>query len=282
MKWLAVFLMTLDHLALYFQGYLPADLVFFCRLIGRLAFPLFAYNVSLGYKRTRSLPRYFARMATFSVLGQLLMEWTAKRTGSFVFCNVLFTFTFALLLLFGYDLITKSIQDTVATMRPVTSGVGAAQKTPPNFGVKVNIKGITLPTRVGIVFGSFLIIISFVAVILLKSDYSYYGLLTVLIFHIANENTEPITSTVAAGEVQRFISMVFRLYLLLNFAYLIINVVFFQHSVYLYIVQSFSVFAVFLFPALARSAKPRVPEKYFFYLYYPIHLSLIMWLTTLV
>lgn len=281
MKWAALILMTIDHLALYFTGVWPNELVVVCRLLGRLAFPVFAYQLSLGYSRTQSLPKYILRTATFATAGQAVMELVASHTGAFVFRNVLFTFTFSLIVLLGFDLMTKSISDMVATMRPATNTANDSRATPPGYGVKINVRGISLPSRVGFIAGLILLVIGFTAVILINSDYSYYGILTVLLFHIVNEHTDPLSRNSSTESVRKFLSLVFRVYLLLNVVYLVINVVLFGRSLNFYLMQCFSVFAVALFPLERKSRKPGKISKYFFYVYYPAHLVLIMWLSAI-
>jgi hypothetical protein len=281
MKWIAVLLMTIDHFGLYFSGMIPIEIETLCRLLGRLAFPMFAYLISLGYRRTRSVPKYFLRLAFFAVAGQVLLEFTAARTGAFVFRNVLFTFALSLIALLGFDFATKSMSDMVATMRPVANAPTEGQP-PPSYGVKVNVKGISLPTRTGFILGTGLLILSFTAVVLLDADYSYYGILTVLLFHLVNEHTEPLTPTLSVEHTYKFVFMALRLHLLLNLTYLIINVVFCGGHLAPYLMQCFSSFAVFLFPLECRAGKPRTVTKYFFYFYYPLHLAFIMWLSAII
>jgi len=58
--------MLIDHI-----GYLffPGDASW--RIIGRLAFPIYAYALVLGYHRTRNLPRYLRRIALIAALSQI-------------------------------------------------------------------------------------------------------------------------------------------------------------------------------------------------------------------
>jgi hypothetical protein len=66
LKWLAVVTMTVDHVGLLF---FPDVTVF--RIVGRLAFPLFAYLLVLGMRSTRNLRGYFNRMFFFALLSQV-------------------------------------------------------------------------------------------------------------------------------------------------------------------------------------------------------------------
>lgn len=62
LKLLALILMTLDHIALYF----PAAPVWFGWL-GRASYPLFLFCLAVGLRRTRSRGRYIARLYGMSV-----------------------------------------------------------------------------------------------------------------------------------------------------------------------------------------------------------------------
>jgi hypothetical protein len=66
MQWLAMLTMLIDHIgAVWF----PEQSVL--RIIGRLAFPLYAYAIVIGYFRTSNLNRYLLRMAGLAALSQI-------------------------------------------------------------------------------------------------------------------------------------------------------------------------------------------------------------------
>jgi len=62
--------MLIDHVGIVFYD---DDWRF--RLIGRLALPLYAYALVLGFGRTRNVPRYMLRLAAIAVVLQLPYEW---------------------------------------------------------------------------------------------------------------------------------------------------------------------------------------------------------------
>jgi len=66
LKWLAVVTMTVDHVGLLF---LPGETTF--RIVGRLAFPLYAYLLVLGMRSTSNMRGYFNRMLFFALLSQV-------------------------------------------------------------------------------------------------------------------------------------------------------------------------------------------------------------------
>lgn len=65
LKGIAIVTMTVDHVGLLF---FPEYTIF--RIVGRFAFPLFAYLLVLGMESTRSMRAYFTRLLVFAVLSQ--------------------------------------------------------------------------------------------------------------------------------------------------------------------------------------------------------------------
>ncbi|GAB2701084.1 TraX family protein [Paenibacillus thermoaerophilus] len=66
MQPIAMITMLIDHIgALFF----PDDVTW--RLIGRIAFPIYAYALVAGYRRTRSIPRYMLRLLAIAAAAQL-------------------------------------------------------------------------------------------------------------------------------------------------------------------------------------------------------------------
>ena len=109
LKLLAVLLMLVDHLAafwwrtwpefqtaLFTVGSRAVTPYMLMRMVGRLAFPLFAFLIVEGFLHTRNRKRYGINLAVFAVLSEI--PWNLVHTGSLL-CpsqNVFFT------LLLGY------------------------------------------------------------------------------------------------------------------------------------------------------------------------------------
>src|SRR5450759_5584692 len=65
LKLVAIVSMTIDHV-----GAILLPQVGWLRIIGRVAFPLFAYQLAAGYLHTRNLARYALRLAVWGLIAQ--------------------------------------------------------------------------------------------------------------------------------------------------------------------------------------------------------------------
>lgn len=64
-KIIAFITMLLDHIC---DVYFPNLIIL--RIIGRLSFPLFAWEIAKGFKRTRSIKKYVLRLLIIAVISQ--------------------------------------------------------------------------------------------------------------------------------------------------------------------------------------------------------------------
>ena len=87
LKLLALATMTVDHIGAYL---LPQ--ILWLRIIGRLAFPIFAYMIAEGCRHTRSMGKYFGTMALFALVCQGV-DYFAR--GS-LYMSILVTFSFSI------------------------------------------------------------------------------------------------------------------------------------------------------------------------------------------
>lgn len=87
LKIIAVISMTVDHI-----GHVLFPQVLWLRMVGRLAFPVFAFMIAQGCRHTRSMGRYLGSMAATALVCQLVMFIFA---GS-LYQTVLVTFTMSI------------------------------------------------------------------------------------------------------------------------------------------------------------------------------------------
>jgi len=66
LKLIACVTMLIDHVGLFF---FPADLLW--RVVGRIAFPLFALLIAEGFEKTSNVERYLFRLLAFAAISQL-------------------------------------------------------------------------------------------------------------------------------------------------------------------------------------------------------------------
>lgn len=272
LKLLACLLMLIDHIGLFFASSLPDELVLFMRAAGRLAFPIFAWQLARGFTRTRNQASYFTRMAIFAFLAELVIKKAFALQGwPMDWSNVLFTFALAIGLLSGYQLATRSFHDMIASLKPVSPTPSTAPA-PSRFDVRINLGGITLDPRLGLVLGSTMVVLAVVATILLKPDYGLFGLAAVLIFYLVQENYPDRDQ---AGKAVQF-------FILLNALFVLLRIFLLNWPVDWAILQLFSILAVPLCGRLERNKRPPALVKYFFYLFYPLHIYLLSILRLLI
>ena len=205
-KVFACIFMLIDHIGLVF---FPE--IFWFRIIGRLAFPLFAYQVATGLLHTSDGEQYAARLISLGVLSQLPFSLLLHTSA----LNILFAFGFAVLMVH----VVKSS----------------------NY------------------FHFFVLCVAAVSIHLtLDFDYGMYGILSVVGFYVIRDSFTPFMGTV--------VSSLF--FCLLTFC-------FYQYGT----VQVFALCAVPLF--FVRGNLIFFDRKYFYYAFYPVHLSLLWGVCTL-
>lgn len=110
LKIIAIVTMIVDHLAVAFEPYVSNDLYLVGRLIGRIAFPIFAYQIALGYKRTNNPWKYFLRLLILAVVSEVPFDILVYETYfNLEYNNVLWTLSAGLLILILTDELIKRL-----------------------------------------------------------------------------------------------------------------------------------------------------------------------------
>ena len=91
---IAIVTMVIDHIGYYL---LPDCIIL--RIIGRLAFPIFAFMLVEGFRHTRSRHRYFARLVIAAAISQALIYLLSYLYNYYYGHNVIFTLAFAFITL---------------------------------------------------------------------------------------------------------------------------------------------------------------------------------------
>ena len=153
LKIIAIISMFIDHL-----GYAWFKRTTGMNLIGRLAFPIFAFQISEGYIHTNNLKKYFLRLFIFALISQIpFLLFRSTFTTEFSL-NIFFTLFFGLFTIFLYDKLTNN-----------------------SFSLMKNIK-------IDAFFKHFFAILCLLIIGILaevaKFDYGFYGILIIFTFYV--------------------------------------------------------------------------------------------------
>lgn len=192
----------------------------FLNLIGRISFPIFAFQAVQGYIHTKDLKKHIMKLFIFACISQIpYMLFSTTFTNSFTL-NIFFTLFLGLLALFVYDKCKNRI--------------------------------------LGFLFVVFASIIGQ----LIHVDYGAFGILLIFVFYFFKDK-----------KVLMAISTI-----VLCFAKYIPNIVQFP-SLYLHYLYCGLFTSLSLIFILLYNKKEGPKAKYFFYVFYPLHLLILYFLT---
>lgn len=98
LKIIAIIAMFFDH-----AGYAIYGRLSWCNYIGRLALPLFAFQITEGYSHTKDLKKYFFRLILFALISQIPMMMLYSIFTTVFALNIFFTLIFGLLAITAFD-----------------------------------------------------------------------------------------------------------------------------------------------------------------------------------
>ena len=98
LKIIAVITMFIDHL-----GYTIFGKFSYLNYIGRISFPIFAFQISEGYIHTKSLKKYFLRLFLFALVSQIPFMLFHSIISDTFCLNIFFTLLLGLLSIYIYD-----------------------------------------------------------------------------------------------------------------------------------------------------------------------------------
>lgn len=226
LKIIAIITMLIDHFAagvyvnLFSRGYLykwgmmdsAVEIYNVCRNIGRFAFPIFCFLLVEGFFYTKSRLKYLRNLVIFALVSEVPFDLLLMQEIGLSGQNVFFTLAIALGTIWGIEAVKEKIQ----------------KKTPGNYAAQIGI----------MLAGCLLAHV-------LSTDYSYYGIVLVLIFYYYRNN--------------RILAC-------------IIGYIWFTFEPW-----CFPAFIALLF----YNGKRGISLKYFFYAFYPAHLLLLYGLRVL-
>lgn len=185
LKLLALVLMIIDHCGLVlFAGtslYLP------CRILGRIAFPIYAFLITEGYVHTRNVKKYAGRLLAFALLSEIPFDYAFFGTPFYMgYQNVFFTLALGLGALVCMDgILGRSsricVQETWAGTSVSSTGEFWQQTVR-----KSNISKI-------------LLIVLVVIAELAHVDYGAFGILVIVLFYLFRDQKVKCMASVAAA-----------------------------------------------------------------------------------
>lgn len=207
LKGIALLTMLCDHIAcVLLTGEQWHGLYRCMRMIGRVSFPVFCFVLVLGFLSTSDIKKYISRLFLFAILSEIPFD--------LAFSGRLF------------DWGNQNVMFTLLIGLLVLTGLQ-------QFQTRVWLQGVAC------LVGCF-------AAYILKTDYSYFGVVLIIIFYLFRENA-----------VSRYL----------------------WASILIFSEGGMEVYAVLgLLVCYFYQPQKREPEmpKYFFYLFYPVHL-LALW-----
>ena len=228
LKIIAMITMLCDHTSYLLFGHFSE-----LNYIGRIAFPIFAFQISEGYIHTKNLKRYFIRLFLFAIISQIpFMLFRSIFTSGFAL-NIFFTLFLGLVTIFVYDKFNK-----------------------------IDCKNIVIHYSCK-VFSIFVVVIAAILAQVLKFDYGAFGIAIIFIFYLFKNKP-----------------------LLMNIGIILSVIIYYWNGL-----QNSSLFLTYLVIVIFTciplafinlyNHKKGKDMKYFLYLFYPIHLLIIYFLSLL-
>ncbi len=210
-KLLATITMTIDHIG---AALLPQYL--FLRMIGRLAFPIYCYMIVNGMFHTRNCVKYILRLTAFALMAEVFFDLAFFNT--------------------AYHLEHQNVFFTLAIGLAVICVIEQ---------IKLKLKGKLY--FIALILELFVLFLGCFIAYVLKTDYSFYGILMIFGFYEFRFNA--------------MVSCAFQIY---------IN---------MYLIGGVQAYAIAAIPVIwMYNGEKGIIEKklkWFFYLYYPVHLLII-------
>lgn len=165
LKLFAIVTMLIDHIGyMYFPDYL------LLRSIGRLSFPIFAYQVAIGYDKTSDLKRYMERLFIFGIIAQMPYAFFSPTLDFEPFrLNIMFTLLLALLFLHSYEM-TKAYIKTFLELKSTSAFFKGA------CSMLAGLSILIIPEVISYHYDAFSV------------SYGIYGILLVFLFHLFKDH----------------------------------------------------------------------------------------------
>ncbi|NLM28289.1 MAG: TraX family protein [Clostridiaceae bacterium] len=229
-KLIAIISMVIDHTGIVF---FPGVIAF--RIIGRIAFPLFAFFITEGFRHTRSVKKYMFRLFLCAVLFQI-PDWIF---GSEEMRRIFISWGWESVPSIDYEL------NIFATLFLGIAAISLYDKLKEKH-IAYSWLAVAVIATVAQVIGA---------------DYGAYGVFYIIVFYIAEKDIRKMLigwtilhALYAAYEAAS--------------SYAVYGVFAFPHSIQLYSLLSIGIIALY-------NGERGRKMKYFFYLFYPLHMIVL-------
>lgn len=233
-KIIAIISMICDHSSDALIGHLS-----FFNIIGRIAFPLFCFQLVIGYKNTKNVEKYLLRLFIFALISQIPFSlFIYSFTGNFAMLNIFFTLAIGLLSMYVLDKVNNKW-----------------------LAIVIDIFLILLAEFIQVDYGGFGICL----------------ILAIFVFYKDKNSKATINNTLKENEIfllglkNNFLFTV--VYFILCFTRYFMY--FYTTSASIVIAEILATFLPIIFMFL-YNGKKGPSMKYFFYGFYPIHLIILV------
>jgi hypothetical protein len=231
LKIIAILTMTIDHSSLFLYNSVRLT---WLRIVGRIAFPIFAFQISEGYVHTKNLKRYFLRLILFALISQIPYYFFSNMFMGALCFNIIFSLILGLLAITIFDFFHKK-------------GENLSKSKKLNYDLT------------GLVFVFIIAIITYK----LNLDYGYYGILLMFIFFIFRNKKIFMNLFSIAITILYYIPFWLSTFYSGNISYI-------SNITYAFLFSLIPLFFINLY-----NGKQGIKCKWLFYIYYPIHISII-------
>ncbi len=220
-------------------------------VLGRIAFPLFAFQLVIGYSHTSNFKKYFLRLLGFAIISQIPYSIMSNIVvGSYFYLNIFFTLAFGILAMYILDF---KLEDIYLLFNKFNL---SATKTTSSNNVNHSLNILLIISK--------LILISCILAIaqFFNFDYQAWGIILILTIYLFYKPSKDIKNNLSFAFIY---SLVCITRFIPYFSTLPLN--------WLIAEIMFTILPV-IFMILYNGNKGK-SLKYFFYLFYPLHLIIL-------
>ncbi len=272
LKMIAVITMLMDH-----SGDALIGNFSWLNIIGRIAFPLFAFQLVIGYRHTHNLKKYMLRMLIFAAISQAPFSILNKKVDPTIL-NIFVTLFFGLAVLALYDMYIELHGNKyflfLKNKKRVPILSKAKEVIPKNESKNIISKNKVL----------FFNIVKFIYIILIiilcqaiNTDYGSWGILLILLIHIFYPYQTKIVDKQYSSIKQVKVSK----YSVMSFLMIMFGMSLLKYVDLIGVIKTYNVIYLTIFTfipsilMLLYNGKKGKECKMFFYIFYPAHLIIL-------